>query len=520
MLDSPQNTDVLIQRYVEGLLTEEEASSLLAALEQRPELGRTLLDHLSMDAMLDEVTKADAILKIPVPEIIPMPRQRFSMATLAAVAAVAACATLAGTFALRSLLPLRPAPFKAGDEVTTASVALLSRGVNLEWEPGSEAPVAGSPLAPGWLRLKSGLAQIEFYQGARVLIEGPAAIQLVSSGEATCTSGRLSAHVPPQAKGFRINTPKGTIVDLGTEFGLDVSDTNSEVHVFKGEVELHTSSAAMQSLKEGQAVAFSSSPKVLTANAAAFTSLNELDARTLASQRSLFQTWQTAGAKWNSDASLLVRFDFQDAEESRSLHNQAVQGVAIPDGSIVGGSWTEGRWQSKRALEFRNVSDRVRLSIPGEIAELTLSVWVRVNGLDRAYNSLFMSEGWGDRKIHWQIIREGKVRFGIAGSGKQPHTDNDSPVLFTPERFGRWMHLAAVFDPKAKEARHYANGELVARLPLKDVSPLKIGVAELGNWNDRRTPGGVAIRHLSGAMDEFAAFSRVLTDAEISALAK
>jgi hypothetical protein len=52
--------------------------------------------------------------------------------------------------------------------------------------------------------------------------------------------------------------------------------------------------------------------------------------------------------------------------------------------------------------------------------------------------------------------------------------------------------------------RHYANGALLARLPLKDASPLKLGIAELGNWNDQRKTGGVAIRHLSGAMDEFA----------------
>ena len=95
-----------------------------------------------------------------------------------------------------------------------ASVAVLTRGVNLEWESAAITP--GTPLLPGLLKLKSGIAQIEFYQGARVVIEGPAELQLISSGEATCTRGKLSANVPPQAKGFRINTPKGTIVDLGT----------------------------------------------------------------------------------------------------------------------------------------------------------------------------------------------------------------------------------------------------------------------------------------------------------------
>jgi len=104
--------------------------------------------------------------------------------------------------------------------------------------------------------------------------------------------------------------------------------------------------------------------------------------------------------------------------------------------------------------------------------------------------------------------------------GFQRHADHDTPVFFTPERFGRWTHLAVVFDPALKEVRHYANGELLASSSLKETAPLKIGIAELGNWNDRRNQGGVAIRHLSGAMDEFALWDRALSTAEIAALAK
>lgn len=502
--------DTLIQHYLEGTLTEADAEQLHQQLQSDPQLGETLLDHISMDAMLRASKPLATTLEMR-PALVP--KRRFTFRTVTSVAAMAACITLGGAWLIASFFKGR-----AADEETTASVAVLTRGVNLEWETGAIAP--GTPLSPGWLKLKSGIAQIEFYQGARVLIEGPAALELVSSGEATCTSGKLSAHVPPQARGFRINTPKGTIVDLGTEFGLDVSDARAEVHVFKGEVELHRASAEMQSLKEGQAMAFATAPHALAANAAAFASLGEIDQRTAASQKSQFEKWQAASVERNLDPGLRLRFDFQDADESRSLRNHAADGASVADGSIVGGAWTEGRWPGKRALEFRNVSDRVRLAIPGEIKALTLSVWVRVNGLDRAFNSLFMSEGWGDRRVHWQITREGKVRMGIAGSGNQRHTDNDSPVLFTPERFGRWMHLAAVFDPVKKEVRHYANGDLVARIPLKDVTPLKPGTAELGNWNDRRGQANVAIRHLSGAMDEFALYDRVLSDSEIRRLAE
>jgi hypothetical protein len=132
-----------------------------------------------------------------------------------------------------------------------------------------------------------------------------------------------------------------------------------------------------------------------------------------------------------------------------------------------------------------------------------------------------MSEGWGDRKIHWQITHEGKIRLGIAGVPGKHHQDCDTEVFFTPERFGRWTHLAVVFDQQAKEVRHYANGMLLAKIALKDNAPLKPGIAELGNWNDRRSIGnGVAIRHLSGTMDEFALWDRVLGESEIAAMSR
>lgn len=499
------DADTLIQRYLEGTLSDAEAEQLHDLLKAQPQLGEKLLQHLEMDAML-HATKP---LAVPGTIIRPalLPKRRFTFATMTTVAAMAACITLMGAWIAMSLP-------KSAVEDTTASVAVLTRGVNLDWESNAITP--GTPLAPGWLKLKSGIAQIEFYQGARVSIEGPAQLQIISSGEATCTSGKLSAHVPPQAKGFRINTPKGTIVDLGTEFGLDVSDASAEVHVFKGEIELHPASESMQSLKEGQAMTFAAKPQLLAANAAGFASLSEIESRTALSDRSQFERWLASSAKLNSDPGLKLHFDFQDDETARSLRNHAPQGE---EGSIVGATWTTGRWPGKGALEFRHISDRVRLSAPAEAGALTMAMWVRISGLDRYFNSLFMSEGWSDRKIHWQIVRDGKIRLGIAGAAGHHHQDCDTEVFFTPERFGRWTHLAVVFDPQAGEVRHYANGALLAKIPLKDTAPLKPGIAELGNWNDRRTTG-VAIRHLSGTMDEFALWDRVLGEAEIKAMAR
>jgi hypothetical protein len=276
----------------------------------------------------------------------------------------------------------------------------------------------------------------------------------------------------------------------------------------------------MKSLKEGQAMALADTGRSMVADQSAFTSLRDVDARTAESQRLACESWLTRSTFWDNDNALLMRFDFQDNRETRSLSNHALNAPQILAGSIVGCDWTDGRWPGKNALAFRNVSDRVRLSIPGDHTALTFSTWVRINGLDRSYNSLFMTEGYADGAAHWQITREGKLRLGIAGrSGKLSH-DYDTPAIFTPERFGQWLNLATTIDPGAKEVRHYLNGELIARVPRNDTFPVQINVAELGNWNDRGRSERVAIRHFSGAMDEFLLFDRVLTDAEIQKLAQ
>ncbi|MES2593737.1 MAG: LamG-like jellyroll fold domain-containing protein [Verrucomicrobiota bacterium] len=514
MREEAHDPEVLLQHYLEDSLTEAEASALLELLQRDPSLSARLMDQLHLDAMLRSEGASPMQQTAPVSLsdetriLSPVTSKKTRWLPMTTVAALAACVTLAGTWLFN---------LTNDAEETTSAVAVLMRGVDAQWE--GRAPQVGTPLTPGMLRLKSGLAQIEFYQGARVTLEGPASFELISVSEARCTSGKLSAHVPPQAKGFRIQTPKGTVVDLGTDFGLDMNSPEAQVHVFKGEVELHPDGAKMQPLKEGEAALFSDTVQRREADQSAFASLGDMDERTAESQRVSFEQWLQSSTQWDADPALLLRLNFQDPSHTRVLRNHALKAEKVPAGSIVGCQWTEGRWAGKRALEFRNISDRVRLSIPGDHEALTLSTWVRIHGLDRAYNSLFMVEGYKDGAVHWQITRTGELRLGIAGRNGHGSKDHDTPAIFTPERFGQWLHLATCLDPVANEVRHYVNGELMARVPRNAKFPVHMPVAELGNWNDGRRGGSVAIRHLSGVMDEFMLFNRVLSEAEIAKLA-
>src|SRR5262249_10195453 len=127
------------------------------------------------------------------------PRRRFLWQAAAGLGALAA-----GVLLTLALWP-RPRAYVQQvvpeAEPSDNTVAVLLQAPGAVWEGKDVSPQAGGPLAPGWLRLKSGLAQIEFYSGATVFLEGPAELRLISRSEAYCARGRLRAVVPPQAPG-------------------------------------------------------------------------------------------------------------------------------------------------------------------------------------------------------------------------------------------------------------------------------------------------------------------------------
>ncbi len=87
--------------------------------------------------------------------------------------------------------------------------------------------------------LKSGLAEIEFNDGAKIILEGPSEITFESANGAYLKHGKLVAHVPQQAHGFTINTNSAQIIDIGTSFGLLVNqEQTSTVAVFEGKVSI------------------------------------------------------------------------------------------------------------------------------------------------------------------------------------------------------------------------------------------------------------------------------------------
>jgi FecR protein len=119
-------------------------------------------------------------------------------------------------------------------------VATITGLGEVRWQIGSESRQMLSRCVIGdRLRLREGSAVLTFDAGAQVTVFGPADFEITSATSIKCRRGRVTTLVNHRGKGFSIETPQAKVVDLGTQFGLQISDKGeTEVVVFQGSIDL------------------------------------------------------------------------------------------------------------------------------------------------------------------------------------------------------------------------------------------------------------------------------------------
>ena len=142
-------------------------------------------------------------------------------------------------------------------------VAVLVDTTNAKWNSQGLFGATGVPLRRGWLDLASGSASVRFDSGAVATLIGPARFQILDSKQGFLASGSMVANVPDSAIGFQVHTKAMQLTDLGTEFGVSVSDSDeAEVYVIKGLVEVESETSEDVSttfeMRENQAKKFAS----------------------------------------------------------------------------------------------------------------------------------------------------------------------------------------------------------------------------------------------------------------------
>ncbi|MBN1395122.1 MAG: NPCBM/NEW2 domain-containing protein [Pirellulales bacterium] len=124
-------------------------------------------------------------------------------------------------------------------------------------DPGTGTCLGASVPLDRRYALASGLMEITYTSGVRVILEGPCTYKVESSAGGFLALGKITARIEAKGSGFRVQdsehsplstlhsplfavrTPTAIITDLGTEFGVEVAENGDTTsHVFQGMVKV------------------------------------------------------------------------------------------------------------------------------------------------------------------------------------------------------------------------------------------------------------------------------------------
>lgn len=490
-MDTNKQFETLIGRYIDGSASVLEVSELEDLLRDNESNRMHFIELMNIDSALveasvswqlevDERNSQDN--QLPAPPVV-IPGRRFA---LTRVASIAACITFIVGMTL--MFVNTPAPF-----ATVAHVA------------GNSTLTQGTPIHNKLHNITNGSVELVTELGARVVIEAPATFQFESSQKLQLIRGRLAADVPESAIGFTVSTIKGDVVDLGTQFGVDVPQIGeTEVHVFKGEVVTHTQDGERNSVKGGQAVTLQNNGSISRElRSSAFILPEEAALLSVNLNPTRLTTSMTATTSIRNDPDMITYLDFENKQEHTGNFR------------IV-----QGRWPGTHAAEFVEAGEHLKVNVGSDKSwpQFTIAAWVRIDRMGAPYQSILHTNGWGNNKhgqVHWMINRDTTMRLALFGNTLSPqadelhgYPDSRTPVL---NQQGHWVHLVTVYNSETGKVRFYLNGLFDKETQQAIAHPARFGPSQIGNWD-------LHDRKLSGRIDELFIIGRAMSDHEIKTL--
>ena len=465
--------------------------------------GRSVLHETSvMPAIRDWDTSGDLNQPVDMPDLVPTPipirsRGRRNWMAIAVAASGLAAVLVIGVILLGRgpSVPTvaKQTPGRDGtNSAETKAVPILAEALSANWEP---APVSGQPpvaprtsdaLPSGALSLKSGWIRIDFPSGTSAIVEGPAKFEVRDDKQLVLTSGRVSVAVTPAGHGFAVVAPFCRVVDLGTEFGVQVDAAGSNlVSVFKGTVQVARGSQPVVSMTEGNGCVVESADAPLIpipVNPATFVRKTQFNRWAAISHDPTAvlpaDRWRAYLEQISRDPSVKLMFA-TDAQPSDGLilKNRALSTSGQFDLATAANDpdWVQGRLAGLGALDFHNARAQ-RLLLPrfpaSTTGSMTLAVW--------AYARTAVP--YGGIAKNWGASRYGAFHLGLSGGRKPmlgvsldgtkaggPQVDDDAAAF----PLGRWVLLA--FTTDGKTAVLYRDGVAVGSAPSRPL-PAKPGV--------------------------------------------
>lgn len=235
----------LAQRYLDGELTAEQHLALTARLRSdaaaQSVFVRSLMQTAYLAELLAQQRSADN-------------KHGASSADLAPWSTSPPAVSEAESTSPSAITPTQPwgrllgwggLSFAALATLAVLAVLFVDRGREVKSVARAQVEVAASDPAsevfdPRVIHLESGSAKITLPKVGYMLVDGPADVELIAPLRAKLTRGRIRVRVTQTSgQGFVVETPDGEVVDLSTEFGLEVNDgKKTGVVVFDGAVDL------------------------------------------------------------------------------------------------------------------------------------------------------------------------------------------------------------------------------------------------------------------------------------------
>ena len=406
-------------------------------------------------------------------------------------------------------------------------VAQLTGSKECQWASGA-ALLPGARLHKGQpLELTHGFAEVTFDSGARVVLEGPALLEVNSAWDAILKHGTLKANVPPEAIGFSVSDQTVNVVDLGTEFTM-IADASgaTDLLVLKGAVEASPQNSANPQtilLHKNEARRFAASGVSDVHDSeqkfARYTQSVPLDHFTPPTDYMHWSFDETDGDIFKADASGTL-FDAADLR----LENISPSEFAAAHGA---GHWGhalqfDGRMFAKAA--FSDISENM---------PHTVVFWVKVPK-DANLSNAYAMVAWGmnSKNFGSHPIHIGWNRNPNEGTVGVLRTDYGGgfAVGSTSLRDGLWHHISVVLIPGADaksfvEVRQYVDGRFEGEgkpsPPGSEIFTKLSGATSGTVWLGCRLGiNDVRQERFRGEMDELFIADRALEPLEIVQLMK
>ena len=409
------------------------------------------------------------------------------------------------------------------DQLERRAIATLVESVDASWQavaPGAD----GAFYNDQPIILTQGFAKLRFANRAEVILQAPCEIVPVSESTMRISRGRMVGQCYAESsKGFTVYTPTARIVDIGTEFGVYVSDEGtSEAHVFEGEVSLTPITEA----GEGRAVSIhAGEARLVSADVSLVAPAKAEPSRFVQGMDEADRDPAMRYAELVKAMQPIVYYRFESLGQDGSVRNE------------MGGGY-EARAFDQVAIESTGFGNAARFSggyiqLDETIQELTgteqyaIAFWVRPDSIQQAALITLAADVEANRQPSLTILTLGQLRDELIHTEAKrlrfthrnpPNVAGGMSLKYArPYAAAKWMHVVGVKD--GPRMLLYVNGELATEAddstPMSDLEfKTRIGINVV---DPSGKPNGFS-RPFKGLIDEVAIYDKAISKADAEQL--